>query len=311
MPAMVLADLERRADRPVASLFDLIAGTSTGGIIALGLACPGADARPAWRAEQLVDVYEHEGDRIFDARTWQRIHGLGGMIHEKYSAAGLERVLERLFGHVCLTEALTQVLIPAYDVVERRPFYFDSAKAQHDPAEDYEMKVAARATSAAPTYFEPREHAASRRVFVDGGLYANNPGMCAFAEAQAGRFGNGEILLVSLGTGEMTRQLPYAQIREWGVAQWARPILHLVLDGVSMAIDHQLAELLRPGCYWRFQSVLTQARDDLDDARPENIAQLKAQASNLISARAAELEEVAERLSSDIGGHPPSSGKPA
>lgn len=108
--------------------------------------------------------------------------------------------------------------------------------------------------------------------------------------------------MVSLGTGEMTRSLPYAQIREWGVAQWARPILHMVLDGMSMSTDDQLSQLLGPEHYWRFQTVLTSARDDIDDARPENIAKLKEQASALIRARAADLDAVAERLSS---GSPP------
>ena len=229
------------------------------------------------------------------------IHGLGGVIHEKYATTGLESVLDHILGDVRLSAAVTDVLIPAYDVLERRPFFFDSAKAQRDPAEDYPMKAAARATSAAPTYFEPHaarhEPAALPRVFVDGGLYANNPAMCAFTEAEKGRLGKGQLLLVSLGTGEMTRPLPYAQIRDWGVAQWARPILHVVFDGASMSIDYQLAQLLGPERYWRFQTVLTHARDDIDDARPENIANLKLQAAEMIRDRSADIDEVAERLS--------------
>jgi hypothetical protein len=140
------------------------------------------------------------------------------------------------------------------------------------------------------------EHAARTKVFVDGGLYANNPAMLAFTEVERGRLGRGELLMLSLGTGEMTRELPHAQIRHWGVAQWARPILHVVLDGVSMSIDYQLSQLLGPESYWRFQTILTEARDELDDTRPENIAKLKAQASALIRDRDGDLDHLAGRL---------------
>jgi patatin-like phospholipase/acyl hydrolase len=300
MPAMVLAELERRTGRPTAELFDLIAGTSTGGIIALVLACPGAHGRPAWSAEQLVELYEFEGAHIFEARAWDRVRGLGGMIHERYAASGLEQLLERYCGNYRLTDTVTDVLIPAYEVLERRPFLFESASARSDPAADYPLKVAARATSAAPTYFEPlevmHELAARAKVFVDGGLYANNPAMLAFTESQTGRLGRGELLMVSLGTGEMTRELRHEQIRHWGVAQWARPILHVVLDGVSMSVNNELSQLLGPESYWRFQTILTEARDDIDDVRPENIAKLKAQASALIRDRSGDLDHLAERL---------------
>lgn len=66
------------------------------------------------------------------------------MIHERYPSTGLERVLKRFLDDVRLSEALTDVLIPAYDVVQRCPFHFDSAKARRDPTEDYPMRVAAR-----------------------------------------------------------------------------------------------------------------------------------------------------------------------
>jgi patatin-like phospholipase/acyl hydrolase len=300
IPAAVLADLERRADRRVADLFDLIAGTSTGGIIALALTRPDPDGTAAWRAEEVYGLYEHEGARIFQSHVWQTIRGLHGVTDQKYDASGIEDVLHRYLGDARLSDALTDVLIPSYDVTSREPFFFDSAKARQDPAHDYPMRVAARGTSAAPSYFEPSEMESNRAggglVLVDGGLYANNPAMCAFTEVEKSRFG-AEVVLVSLGTGSMTRVLPYAEIRNWGLAEWARPILHVVLDGVSTTIDYQLSQLLGPERYWRFQTVLTEAKDDLDNAHPENVRRLQAHAAKLVRDRAADLERVAGVLS--------------
>lgn len=296
IPALVLADLEQRTGRPVADSFDLIAGTSTGGIIALALTVPDQHGRPRWRASDLVALYEHEGARIFSHHLRSSLRGLGGMIHEKYDAAGLERIVSAYCGDARLSQAVTDVLVTSYDVVERRPHFFDSAMARRDPVSDLTMAQVARATSAAPTYFAPpsieRPGDQGSLVVVDGGVYANNPAMCAWVEAEKQGV-DGDVRLVSIGTGHLTRPLPYEEVRHWGLAQWARPILDVVFDGVSKTIDYQLQQLLGAGRYWRFQPTLTVAKDDLDDARPENIQALRQHAERMISERAADLDAIA------------------
>src|SRR5436305_11953922 len=93
IPAMVLAEIERRAGRPTATMFDLISGTSTGGIIAVALTRPGPDGKPAWSAAQLVELYEQQGPAIF-ARRPGMLAPLHGIIDERYDAGALESVLE-------------------------------------------------------------------------------------------------------------------------------------------------------------------------------------------------------------------------
>src|SRR3954469_18377138 len=88
IPALVLTELERRAGRRTFELFDLIAGTSTGGILACALCAP--DPLPA---SQLVGLYEERGPDIFDRSLFQRIKSAEGLIDEKYDAAGLEAAL--------------------------------------------------------------------------------------------------------------------------------------------------------------------------------------------------------------------------
>jgi patatin-like phospholipase/acyl hydrolase len=288
IPAVVLAELERRSERRVFELFDLIAGTSTGGILACALCAP--DAMPA---EQVAAIYEEEGPAIFDRSVWQRIRSAEGLLDEKYDAGALDRALERFLGGKRLAETQPELIVPTYDMTEPGPFFFKTRNARESEAEDFPLTVVARATSAAPTYFEPLP--VDRRALVDGGVFAVNPAMSAFAEVL--RFNPGEeVVLVSLGTGQRTRSRRFADVDDWGLVEWARPILDVVFDGSSDAVDYQLRHVLGDDRYWRFQVELTRASDDLDDATPENLAALRRHAEELIAARSEDLDAVVRAL---------------
>ena len=296
IPAMVLDHIERECGKPVCELFDVIAGTSTGGIIALGLTCPGRSRKPRYSAADLVGLYEEEGRRIFPHELFGRIRQLA---EEKYSSSGLEDVLRERFGDTRLKDALTGVLVTAYDIERRQPIFFRSERATESADHDFLMRDVARATSAAPTYFEPARLAARRPqvdyALVDGGVFANNPGMCAFVDRYAGRAETEGLLMVSLGTGVLTNPLRYDDARGWGLIGWARPILDVVFDGVSDTVDYQLGQILGDR-YHRFQTELHQAHDELDDASEQNIEDLKLAAEGLVEGRRRELDALCEQL---------------
>lgn len=292
IPATVLADLELRAGRPVADLFDLVAGTSTGGILALGLTAPGDGGVPQWRAKDLVDLYVREGPRIFHRSVFDRIRSVEGALDEKYPSDGLVEVLRESFGELRLREAVTDVLVTAYDTVSRTPFFFRSARARGDAAQDWLLSDAGHATSAAPTYFEP-VHLEGFSL-IDGGVFAANPAMCALAEVLRVREPH-EIQLVSLGTGQLTRPFPWEKVRDWGALEWARPVIDVLLDGQSDTVDFQARQVLE-GSYWRIQTELRRASDDLDDASEVNLAALQEEADALVAAEAETLAMLAEAL---------------
>jgi len=282
VPALVLAEIERRAGRPAASLFDLIAGTSTGGLLACALAKPGA-----LPAEELVALYEVEGPRIFSRTVFQRIRSGEGLLDEKYDASGLEDVLDRYLGDARLRETTTDVLVTAYDTERRRPEFFKSTRAREETSRDAPLRDVARATAAAPTYFQPA--LIEGRPLIDGGVFAVNPGMCALAEVL--RYTpDAEVVLVSLGTGQLTRPFGYDEVKDWGLVEWARPLIDVVFDGASDVADYQLTQLLGAERFFRFQTELTSASDDLDDASEANLRALRLTGERLLEERARDLD---------------------
>jgi uncharacterized protein len=306
IPAMVLAEIERRTGKLTSELFDLVAGTSTGGILALGLTKPGQDGKAQYSAETLIELYETEGEKIFDRSVWHKLHSVGGFAEEKYPSKGIEEVAHQYFEDVRLAEALTEVLVTAYEIEHRGPWFFKRRHARDDNSEgdDFLMRDVARATSAAPTYFEPIQltwgpH--GKRAFIDGGVHSNNPAMCAYVEARKIYPEESDFLVVSLGTGEQTREMLYEEVKGWGLALWAQPILNVVIDGVSDTVDYQLKELLSTEegdarRYYRFQTVLKIGNDDMDDAGATNIAALKAKAQEIMDKSDTALETLCAQL---------------
>jgi len=272
IPALVLAEIEKRSGRAISSLFDLVAGTSTGAIIGCALTRP-----TPMPADTVAAIYEEEGPQIFDASLLKKITSLGGVVDERYDARELVRSLQRHLGDSRLGEAVTGILVTAYDLESRQALVL-----RRD--DDVSMVDAAHASSAAPTYFEPVRLGA--RTLIDGGVFAINPAMLAFAEA-AGHID----VLVSLGTGEHTRPLHYDEVKDWGQIEWARPILDVVFDGSADAVDGVLERLVDDR-YIRLQTQLDEASDDLDDASPENLAALRREAEQLIAERSADIDRI-------------------
>jgi patatin-like phospholipase/acyl hydrolase len=299
IPGMVIVEIERRLGKPVSEVFDLIAGTSAGGHIALALTVPDQDGKPQWSAQDLAAFYREAYARIFPTSTNRLMGALRGITDERYSAEGIERVLEEIFGESLLSQALTEVLVTAFEVESGQPHFFLRSEAKSDPRKDHHMKFVARATSAAPTYFEPAAKIGSEEklAFIDGGVFANNPTMCGFAHAQKLGFDEDEMTIVSIGTGAVSRELAYEEVRDWGLAHWARPILDITAQAGNHAIDWQLNQMLRKGHYFRIQPLMSGMRSSLDDARPETVTALEETAREVIERSTADIDRICALIS--------------
>ena len=207
VPAKLLTEIESRMKRPASELFDMIAGTSTGGIIALGLSKPvPGGGRPEYSASDLLELYVDHGRELFPDSLARKVRSLWGLADVRYPVAPLEALLKDKFGDTNLSEALVEVVIPSYDLSKPGPFFFKRSYTLDDEAYDVKMWLVARATSAAPTYFEPARVAAFKQegdhALVDGGTYANNPAVAAYADSMSRWADDAEINVVALGTGQ-------------------------------------------------------------------------------------------------------------
>jgi len=293
-----LAALEDATGRPARDHFDLIAGSSTGAILAAAV----SGGRPA---ADIARLFARHAREIFPgrgARLWSRLrrvfsHGLSA---PRYDGRGLDRVLRREFGETKLGELPVRTLVTAYDAWGRTPVVFKSWKPEHA---DLPVWSVCRASSSAPGYFPAHVIGLDgrQRPLIDGGVVANNPAACALAEgwkiAKARGRDPSDILLASFGTGEATRPIGIDQAQEWGPLEWALPIIGTLFDGASDAADYIVRQILEGDRYFRFQAPLDPALDDLDGASQDNLRALAdLAAAYLAGAGKQPLEDLVARL---------------
>ena len=289
IPALVLAHLEQHTGKPCSELFDLMVGTSTGGMLALGLSIGDGNGKALFTAQQLVKLYEKHGAEIFEQSLWRKVRSVGGILEEAYSHEALEEILDRYFGERAMSECRVPTMVTSYDIQHRRTVFL---KSWHSDHAGVLCKEACRATSAAPTYFEPAilEWASESRTLIDGGVFINSPSVSAYAEARK-LIPDEEIAMLSIGTGELTRAIPYEAAKTWGSALWVMSLLDCMLDGAAKAADHQMRLFLGDD-YLRLQTSLHYSSDDMDDASQGNIRNLKQTAEELIQCEQDRLTEL-------------------
>lgn len=299
LPAVVLAELERLSGHPTHQLFDLIAGSSAGGLVAGALVVPGGQNGALWTAEDAAGVFEREGARIFRRTLGRSIRTRFGFTRPRYSDAALNSVLTDHFGRVRLSEATTRLLICSYDVERRIPVRFKSWRAAEDPGHDRALWQVVRATIAAPTYFAPmRLTPPGKRApgsLIDGGIVAHNPALLAAIEAATLK-PHEPVTIVSLGTGALNKRLRWEEASTWGAMRWARPMIDMFFDASSSIVQDQLTRMLGARNH-RFQIPLTGCTEAMDDASPRNMTALRHNAEKLIEQRHDELSMLARELS--------------
>jgi patatin-like phospholipase/acyl hydrolase len=316
IPAQILtrfeSELQHKFDRDIriAECFDLIAGTSTGGIIALGLSVPTDRLlkTPKYKASDLLELYKQNGTVIFpETNLYDRARSY---VEPKFVATPLENILRSYFGRYRLSDSVTRTFITTYDVLKDTPEFFRSytpvSRSKRGIIGDYQkrkqgvfsryprqkqlldtflMRDVARATSAAPTYFEGVKmysFSGQEHCFIDGGVAVNNPTVAAILEARK-IFGDEvkHYVVLSLGTGEMSSRNYWPQINQAGKLQWASVIPEVMMTGASQLVDAQVKalneELAKQGItieYTRIQPSIHPEHAEMDDANAGNISKL-------------------------------------
>jgi uncharacterized protein len=259
--AQVLAHLEEDTGTRIIDHFDLMAGTSTGGIIALALSI-------GKRPSEIVEFYSEHGPRIFPqahrARLLRRLRG------PRYRQEPLREALTTVFGDRLLGDAERMLVIPSYDIDNRTVHLF---RTPHSPRLTRDLHIpmvdVALATSAAPTFL-PSAIVQSAHL-IDGGVWANNPTMVAVTEA------GGELALplssvrvLSLGTTSEVKRIP-SKLAVGGLLTWGRVISSVFLEAQAQTAFNQAYHLLGHEDILRIDAAVAEGEFRLDLAHSEKL----------------------------------------
>lgn len=262
IPLYFLAKLEENTGKRAYEMFDVIAGTSTGGMIALALSIA--------PAKDVLDLYLKHGTEIF-----LRSRKLFG---PKYSSKNRRSIFRDFFGNHKLSEAKVPTIVTAWEFEKDRAYHFYSTWPNgnifsHEHL-DMLMSDAALATSAAPTYFEPEKvhpirvdgmRSKQSYTFLDGGVFANNPSMIAlnYAMTLYPDMNNSKVSMLSLGTGYRRFTFNSKWSKIWPKLFWASPLFHILLTGNSTSIHDDLNNVLKTN-YDRVTTHLVHAASQMD-----------------------------------------------
>jgi patatin-like phospholipase len=311
IPAMVLQAL--LGNRKAQDAFHIIAGTSTGGIIACGLAKPNPVS-----LDQIISLYRDNGWDIFNKDTMNRTH----TFHDpRYDPAALEKHLHDQLGDTFLSDINNaELLVPSYAIRLPKlnqsgslcaPMFFRSWQARglrlnggKKQEHDFKLACIARATSAAPTYFPPAaisNKAGQVFTMIDGGMFANNPTICAIVEAYR-LYGSTDFLVISIGTGSTPLRIDATGAMHWGDMHWVLPALSIFGDASSETVSVETDEFLGNTHSRLDISLATPTSEkeivnsDMDDATPGNIRALMNKANELIHHRRDDIQALATEL---------------
>ncbi|XP_054791681.1 patatin-like protein 1 [Prosopis cineraria] len=315
IPAIILRYLEEQLqiydeNARIADYFDVIAGTSTGGLVTSLLTIPDKSQRPKYTAQDIVDLYKNEAKRIFPEPSL--IRKIEVFLNKpKYDGKYLHGTIENKLKDTKLHETVTNVVIPTFDMKQVRPVIFSSFELETIPYIDAKLSDICIGTSAAPTYLPPYYFSNDGKEFnlIDGGVIANNPALVAISEIiEQKKKGNTECLqvdpndyskiyLVSLGTGIQKPNTDYdaRAASNWGMLAWASgPLTELTLDGSQDMVDYHLASVfqaLGSNNYLRIQTdQLSGDMARMDNSTDKNMKDLEKLANQILEQRVTRLD---------------------
>lgn len=294
-----IIEITKNKNARLADYFDLIAGTSTGGILTAFYLTPAKslfkeDPNTKYKASEALAFYSNDGYKIFNESKKFGWFGLRQLFNAaKYSPKELEKILHKEFQYLQLKDLLKPCIITTYNMKRKSSFFFSSREPMEKDREFY-IKDVLRSTSAAPTFFPPAfiKNLANEQqmINIDGGVFANNPAMCAYSEGRSTDFGDikfpsaKDMLILSIGTGGGQFNLPKVEKSStWGILPWASSIPNIMMDGSVDTVDFQMKNIfdtLQQKDKFNYKRVDVPINkrtysSDMANASPENVEALK------------------------------------
>ena len=288
VPLVYLSYLEYQLNTPIVKIFDIMAGSSSGGILATALALPHPEdymlpreeKRPKFTVNEIMGLYLDMSRKVFDCNLGNSIKNLWGLLGPRYDSSRLSDFLDEEYDGTKARELLTEVMTTAYDLDKQAPSAFNSQSDEH---KDLLVKDLVMATTAAPTYFTPHNIKNMGR-YVDGAIFAPTPAIWLLMGLERLFSSQPEDLakeienttLVSIGTSSLDSNVSkrYDGAENWGLIKWVLQVFEIFDDGVTDTIDKQISALLKDNSY-RLDVKVTDKEDlSLDSTDPERLSSL-------------------------------------
>lgn len=292
--------------------FDLIVGTSTGGILSCLFVFPDNEGKVKFSAKDIVGLYKTLGKKVFSRTASDVVLRGGGWIDEKYDAENLENALNDVFKSWRMSALLKPTVVTAYDIESRKAFFFRSESDGHD---DFTIKDALRSTAAAPTYFEPLsiEDSGDQMALIDGGVYSSNPALCAYAEARGIKFSEidkvdsmidfpdaDSMMILSIGTGVDNKSYPFNKAKDWGKAEWILPMIRILLSANAETNNHYLTQIFNttehPDNYLRLNIDLPSDKTAMDSVKDKYLDFLEKSGQEMFDINKSKIQSFISRL---------------
>jgi len=320
IPAAILAYMESYINSisksnsyiGIAELFDFVAGNSTGSIVAASSIIPAylGSHKPRYKMQNIVDNYYSMGNNVFYSSFLHDVTTLWGLIGPRYDTKAIEYSFEKQFDNFKMGDLIKPCMFTGFDITTGHPRIYTNFDGNRKYS-SYKVKDVIRASTSVPSYFKPAYFSYNNDVntMVDGGVYANNPSLCAFIEVSKTWFDNKppkqynpqDVILVSIGTGYTNNKgYEYKKAKKWGKAQWMLPIISTMLSAQTEAINYQITKLFEGArCKDQFISLnpkLKYASYNFVDASQENLNNLLKDAYEYIEINKNMINKLCEQL---------------
>lgn len=292
-----LQEISGNPNARIADYFDMVVGTSTGGILACFYLTPNPHSQgpsSKYPATEAIKFYSEKGKSIFTDSKKFDWFGVRQIFNATaYSPANIEKIFLEEFGDLRFNNLLKRCVVTTYNMASQSAFFFNSREESHKKRE-FLLRDVVRSTSAAPTYFPPafvnNLITGDQMVNIDGGVFANNPALCAYAEARHTAFGfvdyptAKDMLILSIGTGGGNLSFKdFGSVDSWGAINWAKTAPDIMMDGSVDTVEFQMKLLFdtldgeNKFNYKRIDVPQDQRKyaSDMADASPGNIEKLK------------------------------------
>ena len=286
----ILEAIEKKINKPLCKVFDLIAGSSVGSVIGAALYLKNVNGTPKYNTSDILDLMCRYSGKIFSKPGFLPL-----IVGPKFSDKSLNGILKDVFGNVTMKDLMANFIVPSYDLCSNDTVMF---RNWVDKYRDIKVSDIIRGAVAAPTYFSPKKIMIGNKknLLIDSSIICNNPVRSAYAATKV-LYPKEKICCLSVGCGTVNKD--FSDLKN-SLLYWADRIIFVIIDAGLDAIDYQMDRLINEGdTYCRISGDIVYSSADFSDASAGNIQNVKKDAQKILQDNEKKIDEFCKIVLSD------------